>query len=1238
MKRRIALICSIAAIVALSWGVGQVTAQSTADMQSAAAGKSTKGGSAPAHEKRKQANERLKEAIKTYNRKAPGPAPYAYPVYPGSYIGFNPAVDYALPNFANSPSLRKFVDSLPGLGSANQNNLGQYIPVANPDTTTYPGSDYYEIGLAPYQQQMHSDLPISGTQLRGYYQKNLGTAGITDSAQRYLGPLVIAKRNTPVRFKFVNELGTNGSGDLPLPVDTLLMGAGMGPLDAAGLPCDPTMVTTCAIYTQNRATIHLHGGFTPWISDGTPHQWITPAGDATPFKKGVSFQNVPDMVGPGKSIPAPAPGDGMATFYYPNQQSARLMFYHDHAYGITRLNVYAGEAAGYLLTDPVEDDLIDGTNVSGIFGIGTSYKVLPDQGTPAGVYRYGIPLIIQDKAFVNDSSTLPGAGFAATAATPTAKTLVVDPLWSTYVSGSAGGDFWFPHEYMPNENIFDTTGFNPLGRWDYGPWMVPPMPALMDTLPTPTVIPEAYGDTQVVNGTAFPYVTLPPAPLRFRILNASNDRILNLQLYYGATASGIVCKADPLTGLLPLDPPITGTPADPSKCTEVSMVPAIPRTVTDPRVKWPSDGRDGGVPDPTTMGPDWIQIGNEGGFLTKPAVIPAQPIDYDYNRRSVTFGGVTSKSLLMLPAFRADVVVDFSAVPRGSTLILYNDAPAPMPLYDSRNDYFTGDPDQTPNGGAPTTPPGFGPNTRTVMQIRIDPAGIPAPPFNIANLNTALPAAFAMSQDKLLVPAGVYAQSVDETLNVSGVRQPVVRVMTMAPGLAYTKAPTVKFSGGNCVSTPTATASLNGVTGVTLLTAGAGYTTAPTVTLSAPKGAGIQATAAATVSGGVVTVISITNPGSGYTVAPTVTIAGGGGTGATATAIITLGTVGAITVTAPGSCMKAPLVTLSGGGGTGATAAAMLNGDLVLNGKNLVEGFDLEFGRMNAVLGSIPNPLAPTMGAGPVIGAAFYIDPPTEIMNGAETVLWRISHIGVDSHAIHFHLFNVQVVNRVDWTNTIKPPYDDELGWKETIRTNPFEDIIVAIRPVKMKNLPFALPDSNRLLDPTMLAGSLGNFQPVAPPLGFPAVAQTTNVMTNFGWEYVWHCHLLGHEENDMMRPIVFLPEKPIASVAPATLTFGSQKVGTTSAAQSVTLSNTGTAPLVISSIAFGGTNPGDYARTITCPLSPSSLLGGTSCTIGVTFKPTAKTNASSATLIVTDDSGGINNSTQTVTLTGKGI
>ena len=50
------------------------------------------------------------------------------------------------------------------------------------------------------------------------------------------------------------------------------------------------------------------------------------------------------------------------------------------------------------------------------------------------------------------------------------------------------------------------------------------------------------------------------------------------------------------------------------------------------------------------------------------------------------------------------------------------------------------------------------------------------------------------------------------------------------------------------------------------------------------------------------------------------------------------------------------------------------------------------------------------------------------------------------------------------------------------------------------------------------------------PATGKPVTV--TNVMTNFGWEYVWHCHLLGHEENDMMRPIVF-QVSPAGAVEP---------------------------------------------------------------------------------------------------------
>ncbi len=114
-------------------------------------------------------------------------------------------------------------------------------------------------------------------------------------------------------------------------------------------------------FADNRATLHLHGGTSPWISDGTAHQWITPAGETTPWPQGVSVESVPDM------NVCQANNDGCMTFYYTNQQSARLLFYHDHAWGITRLNVYAGEAAGYLITDPTEQKL---------FGAGAPYEAL----------------------------------------------------------------------------------------------------------------------------------------------------------------------------------------------------------------------------------------------------------------------------------------------------------------------------------------------------------------------------------------------------------------------------------------------------------------------------------------------------------------------------------------------------------------------------------------------------------------------------------------------------------------------------------------------------------------------------------------------------------------------------------------------------------------------------------------------------------------------------------------------
>src|SRR5512136_665531 len=150
------------------------------------------------------------------------------------------------------------------------------------------------------------------------------------------------------------------------------------------------------------------------------------------------------------------------------------------------------------------------------------------------------------------------------------------------------------------------------------------------------------------------------------------------------------------------------------------MVAAIPGVGPACGPNWPTDGRAGGVPDPTKVGPAMVQIGTEGGFLPTPVRLLNTPIGYNYNRRDIVVLNVSDKTLFLGPAERADVIVDFSQY-AGKTLILYNDGPAPVPAGDPRVDYYTGHPDYTSTGGAPTTLPGYGPNTRTIMQIKVKP-------------------------------------------------------------------------------------------------------------------------------------------------------------------------------------------------------------------------------------------------------------------------------------------------------------------------------------------------------------------------------------------------------------------------------------------------------------------------------------------------------------------------------------
>ncbi len=975
--------------------------------------------------------------------------------------------------------MRKFVDGLPLLGPGGANNLGQYIPVGIADTTAYPpvgapgtagykpASDYYEIALVEYSERMHSDLPA--TRLRGYVQlsteavpgeriplmqadgttqirKPDGNPAFGVDKPHYLGPLIVAHgrvagagiEGKPVRIKFYNLLPAGAGGNLLLPVDKTVPGSGVGPV--AGVE-----------YTQNRATIHLHGNNTVWISDGNTHQWITPANDGTPYPAGVSARNVPDMGtgcdggGPGR------PGNsGCMTFYYTNAQSARLQFYHDHAHGITRLNVYAGEAAGYLVTDLVEQDMINGFNHTGVNpGL---LKVLPG---------LGIPLVIQDKTFV-DADTI----FAQ------------DPTWNSGTgtrdaSGNLGGltpavtgDFWYPHVYMTVQNPADATGTNGFGRWHYGPWFNPPTPTcvnggpvgcievgpianeyydpinapweppLRPGVPNPSIPGESFLDTPIVNGTAYPVLTVEPKAYRFRILNAANDRAQNLQLYIAADKA-----ADTTATAASPAPLCDGSAASPAvgNCTEVRMVPVSLGTANQ-YADTPS-----GIPDPATKGPAWIQIGTEGGFMPAPVVIPQQPIGYNLDPAFFNFGIVNQHSLFLMPAERADVIVDFKGQ-AGKTLILYNDSPAPVPAGAAPYDYYTGNGNLMDGGGAPNTLPGYGPNTRTIMQIQVGTSvttGAETAEVTLDNLTAVFAktatkrGVFEVSQDPIIIPQAAYNSAYNNTFTTSAVEQ---------------------FGQIGDTQKTFRPIDHNGV-------------------LQPPVSIPFEMKAMHDEMGGV---------------------------------------------------------------------------------------YDTMFGRMSGMLG-LTNP---NSALGFILPFPFS-SPPTDLVKGSleatpigqladGTQLWRIFHNGVDTHPIHTHLFTAQIINRVGQDGQVAPgPFPGgqavdaaDLGWKETFKVNPLEVTFVALRPTvpTPTQIPFEVPDSVRLIDPMLPDGA--PLPPPGPagwfdPNGNP-IPEILNHYVNFGWEYVWHCHILSHEEMDFMHSLVFAvpPTPPTALVF--TLTTSPRRVNLT--------------------------------------------------------------------------------------------
>ena len=283
--------------------------------------------------------------------------------------------------------------------------------------------------------------------------------------------------NQNLEVKWTNRLGT-----LPMPVtsfgrpviDTSLHWAYSLPgyegysVEKDGVPIVP----------------HVHGGHTDYQFDGNPEFFFSPG-----------FT----LIGPQWVE---------KKYVYKNDQPAGTVWYHDHALGITRLNVYAGMAGFYIIRD--NDD-------TGLFN--------NSLGLPA--YPYEAALAIQDKMFHADGSLFypayPG-----------------DPFYVDFIEGE-GADLsaGYPNYFGSfNNPIGDPDDPNYLPRVGYGP----------------TGLAEFFGDHMVVNGKIWPKMNVEPRNYRLRLLNGCDSRFLVIRFRAVPLGTTDLYTYDPDTGEPTLNP------------------------------------------------------------------------------------------------------------------------------------------------------------------------------------------------------------------------------------------------------------------------------------------------------------------------------------------------------------------------------------------------------------------------------------------------------------------------------------------------------------------------------------------------------------------------------------------------------------------------------------------------------------------------------------------------------------
>jgi bilirubin oxidase len=248
----------------------------------------------------------------------------------------------------------------------------------------------YRIAVRQFEQQVlpsqgyqgDPELAFPETTVWGYgrFGDPLPGAGLASSFN-YPAFTVETRTNQRVRVTWYNQLVSGPPGPpnfLPhlFAVDQTLHWANPpGPRDSHGEDPEPYLGPVPIV-------THLHGAHVPSISDGHPEAWYLPNANDIPH----SYYRTGTHYGSVRGAPR-----GAAVFEYPNDQRATTLWYHDHALGITRLNVYAGLAGFWLIRDAIED----GLNLPG---------PSPKLGDAPGTAYYEIPIGIQDRSFNEDGS------------------------------------------------------------------------------------------------------------------------------------------------------------------------------------------------------------------------------------------------------------------------------------------------------------------------------------------------------------------------------------------------------------------------------------------------------------------------------------------------------------------------------------------------------------------------------------------------------------------------------------------------------------------------------------------------------------------------------------------------------------------------------------------------------------------------------------------------------------------